>query len=726
MYNDDMQPTSKLEFFRKDISFIKGIGPKVRDILKPVLGSNITETVSVWHFLKHIPRRYETFQLLDGMTDEWIDKSIEIPITVIEHSKLKFSNRRIPFQVKVQDGLGQFLYLNFFSMKTYYITSKFPIGAKLVLIGKGKKIKGRYVFYHPDARPFTAIELNDEDTTKTQKIQSIYPATANISQKIFLKLQQGILPHIPDIGSPYDKFLYTSFKFPSFKQAITELHNQSETDEDEVLKARQKLAFDEVFVSQFSVKLRHYFKRSIKSKENIIYDGNLLKKAKSLIPFELTDGQKVATDEIIKDISSPYQMFRLLQGDVGSGKTIVVFLAMIQIVSRGTFQSVLVAPTELLAKQHFATLKPYADKLNINIVLLSGSQTVAEKKAIRRQIASGFAQMIIGTHTIFQDTTEFKNLRLAIIDEQHRFGVRQRSSLLGKNDTVDLLLMSATPIPRTLQMMMQGHMDISIMKGKPANRLPVKTSLISSNSVDKLIERLKYRISNSEKIFWVCPIIDESDTINSTPAIERFEYVRNILGDKVGLLHGQIKPVERDKIMADFIKPDGKVKIIIATTVIEVGVDVSDATVMIIESPERFGLAQLHQLRGRVGRGDKQSYCILLSKDISQNRLKLMTEIHDGFRLAEYDLMHRGEGDALGIKQSGRSFFNFVNVFEDQNIITASTQYAQDLFDEYRDILKDIENSNKFVKYLMKNNPDLYLILSIFKKSEEGTDSLGC
>ncbi len=409
------------------------------------------------------------------------------------------------------------------------------------------------------------------------------------------------------------------------------------------------------------------------------FSGNLVQELKVQLPFSLTSDQEKAIEEIARDQKDTSRMFRLLQGDVGSGKTMVAFASMLNVAESGK-QSALMVPTEILARQHYKTLKHYGDLLGIKVCLLINNMKVSEKRAALLAINSGEAQIIIGTQALFQDKVNFHNLGFVIADEQHRFGVDQRLSLCNKGEEVDLLMMSATPIPRTMSMVSYGDMDISIISEKPKDRLPVETKIISTAKIQELHQSLKNLLDKNEKVYWVCPLIEESEELDLANVTERFADLQHVLGDRVGLIHGKMKASAREETMQKFI--DGKLNLLVATTVIEVGVDVPDATVMIIENSERFGLSQLHQLRGRVGRGTQKSFCILLHGlkigQQSYTRLKAIRDSNDGFKIAEVDLQTRGAGDVLGTRQSGLPHFRVCNLdIHSYLVLDAFTQAKQ-------------------------------------------------
>jgi ATP-dependent DNA helicase RecG len=408
------------------------------------------------------------------------------------------------------------------------------------------------------------------------------------------------------------------------------------------------------------------------------FKNELAKKILSNFKWELTGSQKAATKEILADLKKPERMLRLLQGDVGSGKTIVALLAAAAVIEGGA-QSAIMAPTEILARQHFATIEPLCENTSIQVEILTGREKGKTREAILERLASGETHLLLGTHALFQGPVEFKNLGLAVIDEQHRFGVHQRLALGDKAPHSDVLVMTATPIPRTLVMTYYGDMDVSQLPDKPAGRKPIATSALPLERLGDLTARIGSAISQGKKAYWVCPLVEESDEVSATSAEQRFKALSDKFGDTVGLVHGRMNAQEKDAAMEAF--RSGATRVLVSTTVIEVGVDVPDATIIVIEHAERFGLAQMHQLRGRVGRGDEQSNCILLYKspvgEIAEARLKIMRETNDGFRIAEEDLKLRGEGEVLGTRQSGAPGFNLASAEHHSDVLELARNAAK-------------------------------------------------
>jgi ATP-dependent DNA helicase RecG len=485
------------------------------------------------------------------------------------------------------------------------------------------------------------------------------------------KTLRAVLEKLPELPEWHDPALISREKWPDWRQAVLLCHSPEEAEKSPFAAvARRRLAYDELLTDQLALAVvrRHHREAGGRKFQG---DGKLRNKLIQSLPFELTEGQKQAAAEIAADMEAPRRMLRLLQGDVGSGKTIVALLAMLHAVESGA-QAALMAPTEILAKQHHEKLSAILRPFGIEIGLLIGKGRGKERQSVVEKLAKGEISLVVGTHALFQNDIVFRNLGLAVVDEQHRFGVQQRLLLSEKGRGVDILVMTATPIPRTLCLTAYGDMDVSRLLEKPAGRQPIDTRLIDLSRLDEVIGRLAPQLQNDKQVYWVCPLVEESEKSDLAAATERAELLRQRFGaDKVGLIHGRMKAEEKDAVMAAFVA--GKTKILVATTVIEVGVDVANASIMIVEHAERFGLAQLHQLRGRVGRGSEKSACLLLYQaplgETSKARLGMMRETTDGFKIAEEDLRLRGPGEVLGTRQSGAPEFRLANLGTDGDLL---------------------------------------------------------
>ncbi len=466
--------------------------------------------------------------------------------------------------------------------------------------------------------------------------------------------------------------------FPGFAEALLAMHRPEDVEAlAPETASRRRLAYDELLASQLALALVRAFRKRSAGRNNV-GNGQFVRAIAQALPYRLTGSQQRAVEQIRADMEKPERMMRLLQGDVGSGKTVVALMAMASVAEAGR-QSALMAPTEILARQHAERLGPLAAKAGLTLALLTGREKGQERQRILEGLAEGRIQIVVGTHALFQGSVAFRDLGLAVVDEQHRFGVHQRLAIGAKGEAVDVLVMTATPIPRTLALTWFGDMDVSVLSEKPAGRKPIATRAVSLDRYDEVVGAMGRAVEAGAQVYWVCPLVQESETLDVAAATERYEALRELFGDKVGLLHGQMRGAEKDAAMARFVA--GENSILVSTTVIEVGVDVPNATVMVIEHAERFGLAQLHQLRGRIGRGEAASTCILLYKGplgpVAEARLTIMRETEDGFRIAEEDLKLRGEGDVLGSRQSGMPGFRLARPEIDGDLLLAARDDAR-------------------------------------------------
>ena len=618
-------------FLNSDLQFIKGVGPVLAARFNDLLGSR-----RVVDFLLHIPRAVKSRPPIESVIDGTVGEIITIPLeirSVKKSSVSKYNRRPIPTQVIGFDKLGGQIVLQFFgsSFLDYWLL-KLPIGSTRMISGKLESVNGKFVINHPDF-----IEPM-ENASKIPEFQAIYPLSNGLTGRIMAHVRDGIFNHEEILNSTEE--IITLFKKVHYPSSNDELLPINETI--------KKLAYFELLAAQIAIAMsRDNRAKKLRKKREKKYD--YYEKLKSLIPYDLTDAQKRTLDEITKDMQKPETMMRLIQGDVGSGKTIVALFAMVQSLDFGA-QSVFLAPTDALAMQHFKNTLPFCEKLGIVCDLLTGRDKGKTRHEKLISIKSGRTKITVGTHALFSEDVEYKDLGLAVIDEQHRFAVLQRNAMTQKGESVDILALSATPIPRTLSMTIYGDMDISIINEKPKGRLPIITTKLEINQISRLIERMKKQLTNGRKAFWVCPLVEESEVTDMMNVQTRFDNLKKHF--KVGLIHGQMDKKDRDKIMSDFA--NGELQVLVATSVIEVGIDVPNAVIMVIENAERFGLSALHQIRGRVGRSDTQSYCILLhGHGISENglkRLQILCDTNDGFVIAEQDLMMRGVGEILALQ----------------------------------------------------------------------------
>jgi ATP-dependent DNA helicase RecG len=689
-----MRP-AELNFLFSDISYIKGVGPKMAELLKNLFRGRSAsgEQVLVKDLLFHTPVATIKREFLNEVSLGFVGQNILAEVTVVDYQDVGSRRPNAPKRVICRAGITEF-FLVFFNHKEAQIKANLPIGAKRIVGGKLESFDGVLQIIHPD------IILPPERINEAKTTEPIYPLTGGITnkymQKIIANIFANIFEKMPVIKEWQNAEFIKQNKFLDFVSAIKNLHNPKfENDLSLDSNYRKRLAYDELLADQLAIAIS---RTQIKRHKGVAvnFTGTLENQLIKALPFQLTNAQKNAIEEIKSDFNSASKMFRLVQGDVGSGKTLVALISALNAIEGG-LQVMFMAPTEILAQQHFHSIsKMLANAgLDIKVELLAGSTKEKQRKIIHAGLEDGSINFLIGTHALFQERVLLKNLGLVIIDEQHRFGVKQRMQLAAKGNGVHTLLMSATPIPRTLSLTLYGDMDVTIVNEKPANRKAIQTATIPVSRIDEVIESVRRKITAGDQIYWVCPLVekdeeekssyvkfiteDYSNNENIAAATDRFNELKKIFGAEVALVHGQMKQAEKDKAMLAF--KNNECKILVATTVIEVGVDVPNATVIIIENAEKFGLAQLHQLRGRVGRGDKQSNCILLyANKISENskqRLKIMRETEDGFRIAEEDLMLRGSGELLGTKQSGLPEYIFASLPEHKELLFAARDDAK-------------------------------------------------
>ncbi|SPH17965.1 ATP-dependent DNA helicase RecG [Defluviimonas aquaemixtae] len=562
-----------------------------------------------------------------------------------------------PARVFVRDAETEFQ-LVFFHARADYLQRQLPTGQRRIVSGKVEIFDGLAQMVHPDHI------LRAEEAQDLPDFEPVYPLTAGITQRVIHRAVQSALARLPDIAEWIDPALKAREGWPDWADAVRAVHApNSPADLIAEAPARQRLAYDELFAHQLTLALARATLRRGKGRSSE-GTGVLQDRVLAALPYEPTGAQRRAVAEIAADMAGEKRMSRLLQGDVGSGKTLVAFLALLIAVEAGG-QGVMMAPTEILARQHLESLRPLAEDAGVTLDILTGRDKGGDRASKLAALASGELQVLVGTHAVFQKDVVFHDLRLAVVDEQHRFGVAQRMELASKGLTADVLVMTATPIPRSLSLAQYGDMDVSVLDEKPAGRKPVKTALISAGRYDEVVDHLRHAVGEGRQAYWVCPLVEESEASDLTAAEDRFKALRSALGEGVvGLVHGQMPPAEKDAAMADFVA--GRTRVLVATTVIEVGVNVPAATIMVIERAEIFGLAQLHQLRGRVGRGHADSTCLLMYRpplgDTAERRLQTLRETEDGFRIAEEDLAIRGAGDLIGTAQSGLPRFRVADL----------------------------------------------------------------
>ena len=656
-----------IDFLDTDLQFIKGVGPVLAARFCDVLGGR-----RVLDFLRHRPSYIRARGVTENVCDASVGDVITIPLLVQTHRVGGYGRfRRRTAQVICLDRANNRVVIQFFNSKymDYWLT-KLPVGQWRMISGKLER-GGAPTINHPDfIEPL-------ENASKIPSAQAKYPSGEGLTQKVFSNVRDQIFAMLPErIAGETDE------RVVEFFDALRHVH-YAKSDADLLPNSTYmaKLAYCELFAHQSAIAISRRNRTDVRNRRTPRaqrYD--LMDKFWASLPFEMTGAQRRTCDEIFSDLSRDIPMMRLVQGDVGSGKTVVALAASVRMAEFGA-QTALLAPTDTLAQQHYAKLKPLCDKIGIVCDILTGRDKGVARREKLISLRSGRTRVVVGTHALFSNDVEYKDLGLVIIDEQHRFGVTQREALRAKGNNPDLLALSATPIPRTLSMTIYGDMDVSIIAEKPAGRKPIKTTKLPKNRIMDLVARIQPQIQSGAKVFWVCPLVEESDTGDaSTSAITRHEFLSQHFGN-VGLVHGQMDKKLRDSVMSEFADDNSGMNLLVATTVIEVGIDVPRASIIVIEDAERFGLAALHQLRGRVGRGDAQSYCILLYgfalSDDGIRRLDVLCETDDGFVIAEQDLMMRGVGELLGTRQSGWMHYHFVDYREHRDLFKLATDAAR-------------------------------------------------
>jgi ATP-dependent DNA helicase RecG len=670
------------------VQSLKGVGPRFSKLIEKLAGPHVGDLL--FHRPFRVIRRVSNPPVMRTEPGQAVILDVEV-------QGVFPGPRGRPSRVRVGNDSG-FLDLVYFHARGDFLEKTFPVGEMLSVSGVMDDFQGKKQITHPDY--VLPVARRDE----IPAVEAVYPLITGLHAKSLHKAIQLALTKTPDLPEWIDPEFQKQKKWPAWKDAVLKLHApQNDMDCVPSFPPRQRLAYDELLASQLAWALTREKQRTFKGR-SLKGDGKLRAAVLKNLPFTPTNSQKEAFADIEKDMTSPNRMLRLLQGDVGSGKTLVALMAMLQAVEAGS-QAALMAPTDLLAQQHAATVARLLGDLPIETVYLTGRINAPAKREALEKIASGKAKLIVGTHALFQEDVEFHDLALAIVDEQHRFGVHQRLALSSKGRLPDLLVLTATPIPRTLTITYYGDMDVSRLSEKPVGRLPIDTRTIPLARLAEVMEALTRKIKDGEKIYWVCPLIEESEVSDLAAATERFETLKKYLGaSSVRLLHGRMKGPERDEAMKDFI--DGVASVLVATTVVEVGVDVKEATLMVIEHAERFGLAQLHQLRGRVGRSDKPSSCLLLFQEplgeMATSRLKMMRQTNDGFLIAEEDLRLRGPGEMLGTRQSGMPEFRLADLNAHHDLLLAARDDAKLIVSKDLDLNKPRGKALRHLLYLFQ------------------------
>ena len=679
---------NSFDFLYQNVEKLKGIGPKKASYFKNL---NINTVIDIFYNLP--TRSIDRTQDIDFKN---LEKGQTIT-TLVKVKKHHFPfNPKLPYVIECEKG-SLIINIIYFSIRGNFLRKKYPENKELIISGKVSFYKSNLSVAHPDY----IEEIENEDKLRT--FENIYPLTRGITLKDIRIVLNDAKNHLNKFDEWLNENIIKKYNFSSFNESLIKMHFPSVKEDIENRENfRKRLAVDELVSNYFAIR---YLKEKTKRKnESLNLKFNLQEKLINELPFELTKNQYKIINDINNYNNTQYRETVLLQGDVGSGKTIVSLLTAIPFIQKHK-QVAYMAPTEILANQIYSNVLNYLDSEEVKPILLTGSSK--NKSKIYEKIEKGIFNFIIGTHAIFQENLNFSSLAYVIIDEQHRFGVQQRLYLAEKGINTNILLMSATPIPRTLALAQYGEIEQVILKEKPAFQKPIITKVSSIDKIKDIEILLKKKISNVSQVYWICPLVEASETQKYKDVETRFKSLKNIFGSEVEMLHGKIKSDQKERIIQNFQK--GNIKILVATTVVEVGIDNKNADYIVIENAEKFGLSQLHQLRGRVGRGINQGYCFALyGKDLPDNtinRLKIFKENLDGFKLSEKDLEIRGTGDILGYRQSGDSLFKFVNVYHDQELIIDALQYVKKLIEK-----KEYENE-KFKK-------DIYKLLMFFKQQE--------
>ncbi|ANL46777.1 ATP-dependent DNA helicase RecG [Rhizobium phaseoli] len=680
------------------ISGLLGVGPKIAELLVKLLGREAPEDCRVIDLLFHAP-----FSLIDRRNQPGIARApqgaiVTIAARVDRHQVPPRGKSNVPYRVFLHDETGE-LTLVFFRGQAAWLEKQLPIDAEVTVSGKVDWFNGRASMVHPD------YIVRADEAENLPLVEPIYPLTAGLSPKILRKIIDAALPRFPELAEWIDPALAQKQGLPSIRDSFHMLHEPRDpSDIDPQAPARRRLAYDEFLAGQLSLSLVRQRLRKVAG-QPVLVTGAVSGKILKTLPFSPTSSQNEAIADILKDMAGTERMLRLLQGDVGSGKTLVALMSMAAVIESGG-QAVLMAPTEILARQHHATISKFAASAGLGIEVLTGRTKGREREEILERIASGAAQIVIGTHALFQDSVTYDKLMLAVVDEQHRFGVHQRLRLTAKGISPHMLVMTATPIPRTLVLAAFGDMDVSKLTEKPAGRKPIQTITVPMERTGEIVGRLQSALAEGKKAYWICPLVEESEELDLMSAEERHATLVAALGPDIGLIHGRMSGPEKDAAMMAF--KNGETRLLVATTVVEVGVDVPDATIMVIEHAERFGLAQLHQLRGRVGRGDEASTCILLYKgplgETGHARLSIMRETEDGFRIAEEDLKLRGEGELLGTRQSGTPGFRIASLEAHADLLEIARNDAAYLIERDPELTSERGQAIRTLLYLFRRD----------------------
>ena len=681
---------------------LPGVGAKTAAQLNRLLAKPGMEARLV-DLLFHAPINTVDRRARPRLAEAPLDTMVLVKVRVVEHRRPD-ARRKGPFRVLVEDETGD-AELVFFLANTEWIERSLPLGATRWVSGRLELYDGHRQIVHPDR------VLDEAGLAKLPSVEAVHGLTEGLHQRFLQKAIEGALERLPVLPEWQNASILAANKLGGFDESLRRLHHPEEpADIAPSSLARQRLALDEFLAQQLALRLVRTRMRRAQGREHKA-EGRLAQAMEAALPFALTGAQQRTLAEIRADLDSDQRMLRLVQGDVGSGKTIVAALAMAHMAEAGR-QAALMAPTEILANQHFQRLEPLFRGVGLHAVLLTGRTKPSERAAARAKIAQGDAQIVIGTHALITGDLVFRDLGLAVVDEQHRFGVAQRLALGAKGEAADVLVMTATPIPRSLALTLFGDMDCSLLDEKPPGRTPITTRALPQSRIGEIVERLKPALAQGARAYWICPLVEESEELDLAAAQDRSDDLTRVFGPRVGLIHGKMRGADKDAAMEAFQK--GETQILVATTVVEVGVDVPEATIMVIEHAERFGLAQLHQLRGRVGRGKGESSCLLLYKGplgpTAGARLTTLRQTEDGFRIAEEDLRLRGEGEILGTRQAGAPGFRLAEIVAHARLLAVARDDAEVILRNDPELASERGKALRVLLYLFERDEAVRLL----------------
>jgi ATP-dependent DNA helicase RecG len=649
---------------------LPGIGPRLEKLFARLLARD-GDGPRIIDLLFHLPTGFVDRRSQPKLSEVVPDTVVTVAVIVERHRPPPPNRPRAPYNIETGDDTNT-LTITYFNARRDYLENLFPVGQLRYVSGTTALYDGHLQMVHPDR------VVDEAGFASLPLIDPVYPLTEGLHPNQLRKAIDAALERVPKTLPEWQDAEWLKRNgFPSFADALRRIHRPDCPDDLRPESAAwSRLAYDELFAGQLALALLRAHQRT-RAGRGTAAEGRLRARILAALPYALTPSQELAVADIIADLAQPQRMLRLLHGDVGSGKTVVALLAAAHVIEAGR-QAAIMAPTEILARQHLSTVAPLAAAVGIRVAILTGRERGRERTDILSALAAGDIDLLVGTHALFQEEVAFHDLALAIVDEQHRFGVHQRLALARKGEAVDLLVLTATPIPRTLVLTYFGDMDVSALREKPAGRKPIDTRTIPLSRLNEVIDAVKRALDDGRRVYWVCPLVEESEVVDLAAVEERYADLKKRFGDVVDLVHGRMRGPDKDRAMARFAA--GETRLLVATTVIEVGVDVPEASVMVVEHAERFGLAQLHQLRGRIGRGAEHSTCLLLYKaplgEVAKARLAIMRETDDGFRIAEEDLRLRGEGDVLGTRQSGMPGFHVARLEVHGRFLTAARDDA--------------------------------------------------